>query len=1413
MALVDTHLLFCVTGKTIARSLIGASLGRGDPLSVADYIVSDRFEIPAGGVEGDFKNRRFYNGVIKVFTALHFLDKRYRNPLFAKMKIAIVSSMLAEGRSESSVAKIVADSLTCIIHGKANNEFEEIILSSLSKSERANLWRFRRNMQKDDNNPFENSMKAIQRMCTVREPANEDLLVMEKTLSLWEERAGQYVQANLDSLRDRHDRANLHRSSATIFYARNAGGGSGEMHLTVALYRLSCGKSSTLCDVFGSVPEQATIDELVGRLESFQPAKQEVITSCSWMIDQLDTHGISFPFLCIYPDREPKSRTFMMLPYCLQLGAYFAAHVVSAYLRSREDSKEVFTGFDTGGLLRKIQKDIEAGASMFLSLDSAVATDQIPHSVCRRIYGPFYPAFSAYTKKTVEKVFSPTRVHVAKGRPRNFVNVLGFESTLGEKTGLRIRRIELPKDSPKGGRKGTPLFRVWPDGVPKFIRTYALRAEIVKALTDTGRILLMSPTGSGKTILAASLLNAIIQFPSVAALEIFAGSLTDLDIIHNCYYARKKELNNWDVGFNEPRTILCTSFFVEQLHRQYPRMVVVLDEADSRQETYVWNTYWTRRDRAVTLLMTATPEEIQGEEFTRAITLPGGTNFPVSDMRCTYSDMIELLSSEGFGKSLVCTYSEPQCEKISRLLELRGIKTLSLTARRRLTEYQEALREATVIISTNVIRSSVTIPDVVHAFDLGLYYEQVDFPVEGFESLMLFEASPGMRKQLRGRVGRMAAGTYWDVHMPRVQPQKYTQRLLCRLPALSARLGKVPMEKLSRPLNLGSMVVERFSQALHASFGIHREHHRPLWATAIRKMATSARKSLLAAVAFDSLGIGSRLTQLKEDEDLAEPYEEYLAMSHTDYWIFSKALMNKLYKKGWFSNEFSQIARWTDDLEEAPGEQLDTQENLKAVCLSLWRSLCVASNTTLTGTLRNFQTSPPPHYELVEGGHYVAFGLCIHQSAVTCRGLLRVPDVLALEIIQAAQRVISVSCEFDSESIPILTHETLALHHGRQRKSVHLAYDKYSNVHVYAPSDLPRIWEALKETVEEQRGSADFTTNGGSPMSSAGSFPVLCGCGVAAHDYARHVTGEKLHSAAIWGDDDVVVGSEAAAAADQQSRESLGLATKESATGRLSLRDSEGVLIDPIGDQHPVQRGLALFTERLIDPWGRLEIPSIKPAGAVRLFQAYHPEELMLKEESFVSDMADYDRNVARKDFDFHKVLTENPEAVDKTVARRSTAPRRILAGALKRDLHPYQKLATGSDVNALFDTLESFLLLFYPSSKGNPDRVMDPAEQILGHPIVSYEMAQNLSEFVQSEDCYFKNGRPPLRFTKGMYAVEVATLELEQRIGHIPPMPKVEMALDMVGWGNSAGKQVDDAVEDLTFTEESPIDFGDINW
>lgn len=1370
-ASVGKELVIRISGLSLARSFSGAT---GNPIVDINQMIYDLTRKgwkPPTSFAGKLKNERFWDCLTRIFTFFRILSARYDNKRFAAIGQSLVVSMLKAGRVRSPAVNAWLQSLLCIISGKSNNEVEEELIK-LPDSTKAILWRSRRLFNKDDSDPHALNQAAIARMSGPVHITSESDKIAREALGYFQEMARAYLDANWENAKTRHDTAAQHRASATVFASRSDGGGGAELALMVGLHRLSRGQKSRLSDVWGHTSDQISIEEIISCTKQDPIRRREVEEAGIWFTRELDRRGMSYPFITIYPERETKGRTFMLLTYAEQQGGYNAATVLSSFLRSLTDTSEVYKGFDTGRWLQRMREDVESLQEGYvLWLDSKVSTDPLPYNYCMEIFRPFEEVFSEFTKHMLSRIFSPRRVHSATSRAEKILDRLAFVQDLKVSTGLSIQYV---RREFRVNHKGREDFRRYNPTNLATLRTVALLPEICSKLRRFRRILLEAPTGSGKTVLSALAFNAIIQFPTVAALLIFSKGLSERGESHNIWYADNKIIEYWDEQRAEPVTILCTAFFVPQLAEKYPSMVVVLDEADAKAEYNLINLVLSKQRGWWTIITTATTEELQGEQSTPRVKLEGGTNFPVTDDECAFEDMLKILKQENTPKSLVIVHSEPLAESLAAKIRQSGKRTMALTAKRRQGSFLEELSNVDVIFSTNAIRSSVTLP-VVWVFDCLKVYEEVHFPTEGINSLMLFEASKSMEIQARGRVGRLCPGTYFRVHASPGSAVPYTPKLLGRCDAVSELLGEIPLDQFAREFNIPALIMQRYHSNLARRLGVSILQGAPLWVSILVHFHDSDLLDLIEMVGFEETGIASRTRNLENDLDAVRLYRDFKRESTSNYSSAVKKLVTSCRQQNWFVAEISNVRRWqarfTEDV--MPIGNLFSINNLRGLAFALFRSIAKVQSGQLVGCYRSFQCSIPTGWGAIEDRYYIALGVTLFNKDVSARGLISLPQEVVdwIDPILTSEQIVQVAFSPDASIVaPHITWDVVLENKGKQAREIILQYDQYGRHTVFSPIDLERIMNLLVDlTLEKRQGMSTMTTRG-SPMSSTASFPVLNSFGLAANEFARRRTKELLRGASAFGDDNAVAGSEEACHRTIEAREALGLQTKTEETFIHHVR-SKG---EPTSF-----KGLGVYTERLVTT-NFEEVSSLKPMGLIRIFQAYHPSWVFAPSWVPLADYLAFHRQVSRKDPKWGELVAMEKEDVQILHARRETAPRRLIRAAMQRELTPNTRLAEG-DVNRLFANLEAAILTVYPSTRGAPDRLENPVEDVLGVPAVSLKTAVELSNILQGEDCFFKLKGPPLQFFELEYAASAA-----QRVAHARGIEtrRPNDAFYSLGWG-----------------------------
>jgi len=1155
------------------------------------------------------------------------------------------------------------------------------------------------------------------------------------------------------------------------------------MHLIVGLYRLSQGRSSRLNSVFGEISQSPTYEELRACIEVHPDRIREIFDACEWFLDEVVTKGdLLRLFMCIYPEREAKGRTFMLLDYALQLGGSMYSDILRRYLVDTGHASEVFTGFDDGDLMRRASEAIQksechpnsgdVGNDIWvLSLDSAAATDPLRHDYAIRVFEPLDRFMPSFARKALRIVFGPTRVSASTRRPRLNFDVLSMEGILG----IASAKIsftskpdifdKIPAFIPEAFyENASPLLRrvvIWPD-----------RHRIDQALRGNGRILLKSPTGTGKTMLLAEGYPSIIQFPNVAALLRASSSCRALGITHNVWYAlckpgsRRRPPQGVEEDLDEdpefrmrpdgvPFSILTTAFYVIPLRRKYSKMLVVLDEAETLTEDCALNLLDTRRAGYATIVTSATPEGILGEAKTFMLELTVPTPYVVEVGRVAYADISKRLREFAPGsKTLVICYSEPGCTSLATQLRKSGFQTYAfVAAERRQTEalQEQRIQEAQVILSTNVCRSSVTIPGLTHVLDMQLQYSDVYLPAQGFSQLILCEVTQGMITQAMGRVGRLGDGCYLAItDIPKVQPHEPIT-FVGGIPSRAARqLDTLKLYETPAALNIGACLQEYVHLRIVRNLtGVQPQPGRPLCLQILDHFiprGTPGRRTVALFLLFElNSNLPAQINQLRNsDNDLEkEVLRKYNGVSREQDVVGAiSRLMNDLISLKLFRQEVGLIENWLPR-ERYPEEDphpwmYGSTAAQKAILLSMWHRRCIEDGRFFKGAYRDFSIRIPNSGTSNQAGSaFLALGLSLWDGTTQTRGVLPIgravlswfdegvidQDILVpvdLEEFEDIDEVHSPYATWSSADNKGKRHLVLNSH------PVHFG-------HLFQPDDLERLISALKNSTDVCAMVPVEVTTRGSPMSSTFSFSLLNVLGVVAG------TGLDLPFLEEFGDDCLALGARLSLLRYIAQREALGLRTKWSATGLSRIRHTQDGNYDGV---------VALYTERFFSLDFQTQLTTPKPKGLMRLWHAYHPTQLGAA-PVYVNDYEGLEIKLSREAPHYLEAAQRGAEEGDILweKPRRVTEPRLLALKSLQQGAE-FGCFVTGKEsANEVLKEAEACILLIHPSTMGKPDRLLVDHVGI-GYPLIPVHRAQDFLGIAQNTPSFRNVMR---RLTRGL--------------------------------------------------------------
>lgn len=1319
---IDQSLQIHVSANTLARALNGGMKFKMPISALIPRLIHDQDFVVDPRFQGYLINRRYLECFTMAFTTFDIISKSepdFRQGL-KSLGNFLVHAILRAGRCEAPEVVYFKDALEVVIHGTPRDTFEAAVLE-YPKPVQAILYRTRRIFYKDDVIPIENCVKAISRMSEPVVESSDDIIA-RGCLAEFRSELRRWLDVHAHDLPIWISKCGVHRSSASVLYPRSRGGGSRELHLIVGLYRLSRGISSPLQDVWGRHPSDIGFEALAESLNIVPEHREEILAAAEWWMNEVVcARNLARPFLCIYPEREPKSRTFMLLDWATQQGCKFATDILYRFLGDIPYCKEAFRGFRTGSVRSALARN---DGEFTLSLDSAVSTDPLRHDFALEIYEDILPHLPKFAQTAIRKTFSPMKVGAAIKRPKFTFMDIGLGRSLFQTLGLSVEIVEK-----EVGGYPPPKHRVefYPNDVPTSIVVHARMYDIILALREHGRVMVKSPTGTGKTVLAASGFRSIIQFPSIANLELFSASCRHFNIRHNKWYSLKKgkptlqpeeedeAARNLDKDIHGiPYTILTTGFYVMQLHKRYPTMLVVLDEAETRTEDFLLNVLETREVGASTLLMSATPDSLSDHGgFMLELTNPN--IYPIEEKTISFLDMIQMLKDPSTEKSLVCTFSEPHCAKISSLIGGPENGAFCLTQRERRGDFAQKVAEARVIISTNVVRSSVTIDGLIHVFDLGLMYEDVDLPAQGFSKLTLFDVPNSGRIQLRGRVGRVGPGTSWTVTGMKQKGIPSLQGIVSRPERSARRLRTLDFQTLSQPINRASAIIEYFSQTL-ISIAIG-SRIRPGLPICLQVCAyflefEKCQRDISMILLYEGSSIPGGIRQLKDDEDYDELYKDILNKPRElSYVQHLKSVLPRIASVPHFSTEIQRFNKWLAGMEEDDDSRgLLITSAQKSIALTLWRQVGRVVSGVIVGSFRQFTCRMPPAQMTANGKYVVCMSLGVSRDAITCAGIVELHEEVfewLVELVQESDVKVPLTIDESDTPLPVLSVNSLKNNSGSESRILELNPEMGEDSMTFLPDDLPDILDRIVSAVDKTLiPNTIRTTTRGSPMSSVASFGVLNG-----FSYAAMLPGIPGYVGFGFGDDHLGNGTRSGIDTYIRNREILGLQTKWSATGIIP-RNSPG---------------MCLYTERFFEPSDFREINSEKPRGLFSLWSALHPSSAISSKNLFAADYQGLSQHLLERASRYHEACTSDAEDVPLAYPIRSTIARKILSSALRKNVKENDLLLSRPSAEKFLVELEAALLVIEPSSRGIPHRVPEPPRAFLDNFFVPRSHAEKM--------------------------------------------------------------------------------------
>jgi len=1248
----ERGLVFSVTLPSLIRTAIGGAkrrMGKTDQQWSSDLLKSG--VIDTSTQKSAVRNEIFYKSLLQIHGFLQILSK-HDDRFWFSLNSLIVNSILQEGKIRSTFVTHFLKSVETI--GRAPTNSMETWFKSQPQTRQVTLYRMRRMFAKEDFNTAKNCREAILRFCEEPTPPNESVTI---ALKKFKEKFSSWLKSNEEKVVRTVKATQYHSSSASMLHPRSEGGANADIHLAVCLYRLSLGRNSPITQVFGEIPPIETLLDLEKTRQQFD--SEEVWKACEWWIDHIEPN-LPIAFFSIFPEREAKARTFALFTGILQFAGRLAKRPLALYMKELPQFLEIFFGLRS----QPIFKAFAGPEETVLSLDSATATDGLSWAVCLEVLEPLKPYLPVWAWKALNLAYGPRKaVAFTHKRPKGLLRRYGERDNLTPDS-LITETIE-----------GRPLkqdifYPAEPTGFLPNVRLAEKFPEILENLNTHHRILVKSATGSGKTVLFAGAFRSIIQFASIGALLTFEKTCKFFKIPCNVYYSELKQLEGDEKGVF---TILTTACFVPRLARNHPKMVVVLDEAETGMEAMQVNILESRCYVGnPVILASATPDKIKFH-YCKVLDFDLPSPWKVTEGEV---DEKRIPSLCGPGKkTLIIVQGEPFAHLLSKKIE--GSVVIDAQSRR-----EEIKLDSHTSIATNWIRSGVTLPGLDQVIDFGLRYENGYFSSQGLEFLLLREVSEQDRIQARGRTGRTCDGFYWVVkHRQQVLPPTDTH--LDR-PSLISHLSRsIPLREMPSTYSMQNATFELARiRKVEETYGIKYKRVVPLSVQAAQLLDDQVAWAATLCCGLFEQGVLMKLYLLdRGTEDDKKALSAF--MSGKDN--FFKALVqlyDYLVEHNYFRQERIVIENWTSNLKRCDLHhdifEFDAVQKLFA--LLHHEKLFDASRGELVARFRDFRL---PH-TLTEGS-YLIWGLRLESRKF--KFLAAIPVRASVmnwleEVMLEEEEVESTLPNSNLDTDEIQFEFEYRNVRGAELKVPKLLRNCLRRSRVVRSNELDKlvqhIYKSVEHCIDKTVGIHD--TKKGGAMSFEVNFLILnvvCDLAVSMLDILYFLFGDDFLSFGEEGHDQQV----------RENRLSLGLKTKDEAT-----------CVTRKGDQN-----LSVFTERFFDAANSgHQVTGWKGKGVVSLYQAYHPLSLALPSRPCVGDF----QFVARELGELANKLIV-PDAGDPPLEGHSYRMTFTRASAKKI----VDKLCGGVGVpissdsyEELMQAVEDVILPIQPSTRGTPD-------------------------------------------------------------------------------------------------------------
>lgn len=1240
------------------------------------------------------RSERFFECLLSIHAQNFIVKEVYqsRYPVatqqLSRLMLSVMISMLDEGCCESSVTQLFKSAVEVIHKDTAQNDIE-MIIRNWPEELKITAFRFRRSLYSDSWDPIELQQKAVKRLqlepITLSERG-------ENILNLWKECFSDWIRRKPGQV-ERCRKLTLHKSSGSFLALRREGGGSRELQLIVALYRLHLGKSSPLQDVFGLLSSKDDLEsslKKVGRLD-----EDEIIAACVWwchlIVERDWPNGM---MVSIFPDREAKGRTFCVPWVCGEILSSPAVKLVKAFLLEQPEAARALTR-DNQQFNALVARATQGGENFQrCDSDSEAATDYYSETLVKEFYQPAIQALPAWVETGISCCQRRGKIALSLKR-KSFLDYLNVAAV----DPVTVMSADEARTSSS-----------YPHSAHAFSTRKGLPVDLVKHETRVidqatrGPFVLKAYTGAGKTSWLASQTGCVLSLPTITQCIALKSTLEFAGVSYECYWSGLKR-----PAPESEKAIICTPAHVEGLLRDNPNRFYVCDEAETPNDDALVAMRWCLTSGRFFVACSATPDILELPLLT--LELFGASPFKIKEEECPEAEMPERIF-ELEGQCLIVVHSEPKAIEVEKRLLRKRITAKALLSAMTDDQVENCLKSP-VIVATNKVRSSITLPALTAVFDYQRRYVFTRDAMSYIMSGVVTQVTSHEITQLRGRLGRVADGTYYQVEHK--LPGCKIPTCIHDVGASAQSIQRIDPGHSPLPFSKGSLDYVVTTYALCTAYLGKQTFTRGLPPTIklIQKslMTDVMRVRIGLIYCFESFGFRQKLLELsrsgvEELEALGGQFDAALSRD-ADFSRPFVRVFHAFLEHGLYYREISMACRWlkipctVEGLGSLDLPYLIEESSLAMSLLSilLWETAAEPKGNEYHGIFSKFRCPRSDgHNEvaLLLGRSYDRqTGTIVYARAVAtpCRTLLQ-------DLFEKAK------------DVPRLTYSQARWHHQyfsleRSGGRPHMVASNQApqTLSIVNPDQLSVILDVIDEKIQEFAYDFPVVTSGVNMASRISPRMLLGLCWTVGAYVQLNVIPGLLFE--VFGDD-------FAGMADtdkdilkeiSEARAEFGLRKKDSASATQK---------DP--------RTLTVITERFFNG-ERGEVEGIKPSNFVKLFASQRPDWIAALGKLEPSDyMGDYQKLQHLLPDGLKKLGLNDPTTFGRR-RRRITASRQFalhLVRTWEQNSPLISNAADIRDVDALVNQLEQTILVLMPSTRGSSD-VFETSDDTLVFQHTSY--------------------------------------------------------------------------------------------